>query len=163
MKNGKEILILAILLTVSVMFNLYQLFRPDTIQEKEVIVTKTDTVINIVKDYDTVYINKTKYKDVYKYDTLYKDSVVYLRDTVHNYQFREPDYSLSIDAMKLDNYKLDIHARDTVTVTNTVEKYVKRKKQWINVGLQAGYGYGFQSRQFEPYAGVGVQINLFSK
>ena len=106
---------------------MYLWMRPAKEIEKTVEIVKTDTIVDVVRDFDTVYIAKTKYKDVYKYDTLYKDSVVYLRDTVHNYQFIQPDYTLNIDAMKLVDYKLDIHARDTVTLTetHTVEKIIK--------------------------------------
>ena len=46
---------------------------------------------------------------------------------------------------------------NTITKTITVQKNHSR----FSVGLQAGYGYGFQYRGFEPYVGVGVNYALF--
>lgn len=124
-------------------------------------IVKKDTIVDVVRDFDTVRITKTKYKDVYKYDTLYKDSVVYLRDTVHNYQFVQPDYTLGIDAMKLVDYKLDIHARDTVTVTNTVTTIVKEKKRFpVQIGLYGGMGYDVTGKSFGTEVGIGIVVPL---
>lgn len=49
------------------------------------------------------------------------------------------------------------------TVTNTITKTItlQKRRSRFSVGLQAGYGYGFQYRGFEPYAGVGVSYSLF--
>lgn len=49
----------------------------------------------------------------------------------------------------------EITSRITETVT-----LQKRQSRW-SVGLQAGYGYGFLHRGFEPYVGVGVTYSLF--
>ena len=142
---------------------MYLWMRPAKEIEKTVEIVKTDTIVDVVRDFDTVYIAKTKYKDVYKYDTLYKDSVVYLRDTVHNYQFIQPDYTLNIDAMKLVDYKLDIHARDTVTLTetHTVEKIIKEKKRFpVQIGLYGGMGYDINGKTFGAEIGIGVVVPL---
>lgn len=45
----------------------------------------------------------------------------------------------------------------TITETRTLQ--VKKFRRW-NVGLIGGYGYGFQSRQVEPFVGLGVTISL---
>lgn len=45
----------------------------------------------------------------------------------------------------------------TTTVTKTIEKKLSR----VHLGLTGGYGYGFRSRQLEPFIGVGVTIDLF--
>jgi len=44
-----------------------------------------------------------------------------------------------------------------ITETITIQK---NRSRW-SVGLQAGYGYGFLHRGFEPYVGVGVTYSLF--
>lgn len=134
--------------------------KPEKEIEKTVEIVKKDTIVDVVRDFDTVYIAKTKYKDVYKYDTLYKDSVVYLRDTVHNYQFVQPDYTLGIDAMKLVDYKLDIHARDTVTITNTVTTIVKQKRKPLGFGIYGGLGYDPVNKTFSPQIGLGITFNF---
>jgi hypothetical protein len=124
--------------------------------EKTVEIVKKDTIVDVVRDFDTVYIAKTKYK----YDTLYKDSVIYLRDTVHNYQFIQPDYTLGIDAMKLVDYKLDIHARDTVTVTNTITTIVKEKRKPLGFGIFAGPSYDPINKSFGLSVGAGITFNF---
>lgn len=44
-----------------------------------------------------------------------------------------------------------------ITETRTIRESTSR---W-NVGIVAGYGYGFQSKTCEPFVGVGVTFNLF--
>lgn len=36
----------------------------------------------------------------------------------------------------------------------------KKFRRW-NVGLVGGYGYGFKSKEFEPFVGVGVTLSFF--
>ena len=125
-------------------------------------ITKTDTVVTIKKDYDTVFINKTKYRDIYHYDTIHHNQLVYIRDSVHNYQFREPDYTLGINAVRLDNYKLDIHAKDTITVEhyNTVETIVKQKRKPLGFGIFTGPSYDPINKTFGLSVGAGITFNF---
>lgn len=157
--------LLTILLTMSIMLNFYLYFlRPPMIKETMTEVIKRDTIINIKKDFDTVFVSKTKYKDIYHYDTIHHNNIVYVKDTIHNYAFKEKDYDLDINAVRLDNYKLDIHTKDTIKYTETVYNTIyKPKKNKIAIGVQGGYGYGFKSKQLEPYIGLGININLFEK
>lgn len=163
--------LMTILLTMSICLNFYLYFlREPLVKETKTEVVKKDTVVTFKKDFDTVYVSKTKYKNRYHYDTIHiKDTItnnekVYIHDTIHNYSFKEKDYDLDINAVKLDNYKLDIHTKDTIKYTETVyqTKY-KPKKNWITIGVNAGYGYGFKSKQLEPFIGLGINFNLFSK
>lgn len=147
------------------MLNLYLYFlRQPMIKETMTEVIKRDTIINIKKDFDTVFVSNTKYKDIYHYDTILNNNIVYVKDTIHNYAFKEKDYDLDINAVRLDNYKLDIHTKDTIKYTETVYQTIyKPKKNKIAIGVQGGYGYGFKSKQLEPYIGLGININLFEK
>ena len=147
------------------MLNFYLYFlRQPIIKETRTEVIKRDTIVNIIKDFDTVYVSKTKYKDIYHYDTIHHNDIVYVKDTVHNYAFKEKDYNLDINAVRLDNYKLDIHTKDTIKYTETVYQTIyKPKRNKITIGVQGGYGYGFRSKQLEPYIGLGININLFEK
>jgi len=140
--------------------NIFLWLKPEKEIEKTVEIVKTDTIVDVVRDFDTVYIAKTKYKDVYKYDTLYKDSVVYLRDTVHNYQFIQPEYTLGIDAMKLVDYKLDIHAKDTVTVEHWNTTIVKEKRKPLGFGIFAGPSYDPINKSFGLSVGAGITFNF---
>ena len=162
-------LLTIILLTISICLNFYFLIEP-LVKETKTEVVKKDTIVTFKKDFDTVYISQTKYNDIYHYDTIHiKDKItnvekVYISDSIKNYSFNEKDYDLSIDAVKLDNYKLDIHKKDTVRYTETVYQTIyKPKKNWITIGINAGYGYGFKSRQLEPFIGLGINFNLFNK
>lgn len=146
------------------------LLKTPTIKETKTEIVTKDTIINTIRDFDTVYVAKTKYNDIYHYDTLHhfdtitRQEKVYIHDTLHNYTFNENDYDLDINAVRLDNYKLDIHARDTITQTKTVYQTIyKPKRNKITIGVQGGYGYGFNSKQLEPYIGLGININLFEK
>lgn len=146
------------------------LLRTPIIKETKTEIIKRDTIVNIKKDFDTVFVKDTRYKDIYHYDTLHhfdtitRQEKVYIHDTLHNYTFNENDYDLDINAVRLDKYKLDIHARDTITQTKTVYQTIyKPKRNKITIGVQGGYGYGFNSKQLEPYIGLGININLFEK
>lgn len=46
----------------------------------------------------------------------------------------------------------------TITETRTVQ--AKSFRRW-NVGLIGGYGYGFKSKEFEPFVGVGLTLSIF--
>ena len=164
-------LLTIILLTISICLNFYLYFlREPLVKETKTEVVKKDTVVTFKKDFDTVYITQTKYNDIHHYDTIHiKDKItnvekVYISDSIKNYSFNEEDYDLDINAVKLDNYKLDIHKKDTVRYTETVYQTInKPKKNLLTIGINAGYGYGFKSRQLEPFIGIGINFNLFNK
>lgn len=164
-------LLTIVLLTISICLNFYLYFlREPLVKEVKTEVVKKDTVVTFKKDFDTVYISQTKYNNIYHYDTIHiKDKVtnvekVYISDSIKNYSFNEKDYDLNINAVKLDNYKLDIHKKDTIKYTETVYQTIyKPKKNLITIGINAGYGYGFKSKQLEPFIGLGINFNLFNK
>ena len=140
------------------------------VKEIKTEVVKKDTVLTFKKDFDTVFVCKTKYNNIHHYDTIHvKNKVtnvekVYIQDTIKNYSFNEKDYDLNINAVKLDNYKLDIHAKDTIKYTETVYQTInKPKKNLITIGVNAGYGFGFKTKQLEPFIGLGINFNLFNK
>jgi len=47
----------------------------------------------------------------------------------------------------------------TYSILETRTLQVKKFRRW-NVGLIGGYGYGFKSKNLEPFIGVGVTISL---
>lgn len=153
----KAIVTLSVLLVSSLFLNFYLLNRPT----KKIVttITERDTVITHRVDYDTVWLQNTVYKDRYHYDTLIVENTIYLKDTVNNYFFGEKDYDLSINAMKLENYKLDIHHRDTITLREI--QTVKTKERKFSIGVGVGYGYGLKSNSAEPFVGVSITYKLF--
>lgn len=58
-----------------------------------------------------------------------------------------------LDSITVCQREITTRVKETVTLQ-------KRQSRW-SVGLQAGYGYGFLHRGFEPYVGVGVAYRLF--
>ena len=46
----------------------------------------------------------------------------------------------------------------SIVETRTVP--TKQFRRW-NVGLIGGYGYGFKSKEFEPFVGVGITLSIF--
>ena len=143
-------------------------------------VIRTDTVITVTHDTmwkDTTIvekqlvpkiIEKTKIDTVFSNagDTIqlvtesktYEKSIVSDKDTA-DLKIYTTGINTSLDSLKM---KLRTH---TEIVTNTVEvtKYVERKKTvWdkISIGLQGGYGYAFKSKEFSPYVGIGLAVNL---
>lgn len=150
----------ALLLIMSLAANIALISRP---REREVVeITHRDTIVEFRHSTDTIYLKNTIYRDRYHYDTLIVENTVYLKDTLHDYTFKEKEYDLDIRAMKLDSYKLDVHMRDTVRITETNTVTVKENKQRpFTIGVGVGYGVGMQSRQFEPFVGVSINYRIF--
>lgn len=149
--NDKTIL-WAILLT-SLMLNVYLLTREEKTIEKEVVeyVEKKDTVVTIKKQYDTVFVSKTEYVPKIINDT------VYIRDISHEYRFNNSDYDLYVNAVKLNNYKLDIHAKDTITLYETIKQpiYITKEKKFQH-GISVGLGYGLINKKPDLFLGYSV-------
>lgn len=116
--------------------------------EKEVFITKVDTFFT--KDGNDTII-KTEAK-------LYQDTLCNQRDSIILKSY------ISGQNPKLDSLRADWRKSETI-ITNTVEitKYLEKKKTvWdrFHIGLQAGYGYGFTSKQLELYIGIGGSFDL---
>ena len=140
----------------------YEIIRTDTI-------TNTDTIINT----DTFTYFKEKpvpvYRTITKTDTLYTekgdtvlitenktyiDTICAKRDTAI-----VTSYITGINAHQ-DSLRVEMRTtKETITNTIEVTKYIKQNKRF-NVGVQTGVGYGFTSKQIEPYIGFGIQINI---
>ena len=161
-------LLTIILLTISICLNFYLYFlREPLVKEIKTEVVKKDTVLTFKKDFDTVYITQTKYNDIYHYDTIHvKDKItnvqkVYISDSIKNYTFNENEYDLNINAVKLDNYKLDIHARDTVRYVQTINTVTyKQRSNKPQIGVFGGLGYDIKGKTFGPQIGIGVVLPL---
>lgn len=148
----------AILLVLSLCFNFYFISKPTQIEEKVVkeYIEKRDTIVEYRYETDTIKIEQPVYQTKIINDT------VYLADIPNDYRITDSNYSLYINAVKLIKYKLDIHAKDTVTLYETkyIEKTVKNKKPLITHGIQVGIGYTITHKDFSPYVGYGLQINF---
>jgi len=60
-------------------------------------------------------------------------------------------YDPSLDSIKV--YKKTEYITERVTLSKPPNRFT--------IGLQGGYGYGFKSKQLEPYVGIGIGIRIF--
>lgn len=60
-------------------------------------------------------------------------------------------YEPFLDSIKV--YQKTEYITETVTINKPPNRF--------SIGLQGGYGYGFKSKQLEPYVGIGIGIRLF--
>lgn len=89
---------------------------------------------------DSMTIELPKTQKVYTDDSTY---TAYVSGYQHN-----------LDSIKVRSRVVT----NTITRTVTVEKPKYRK---FNIGVVGGYGYGFKSKQVEPFIGIGVTWSLF--
>lgn len=156
----KLIYILSIILIISLSFNVYQCNRKKDKEyvniEKEVIVEKTDTIIQTKLKTDTIYFNDIQYKTINVRDT------VWIEAKNREYKDSTEDYDITINAVKLNNYQLNIHKRDSITYTKEIIKnvYTKKKQNRFTHGISLGFGYGFINRKPDLFLGYSIQYNF---
>lgn len=155
----KLIYILSILLIISLSFNVYQCNRKRDKEyvnvEKEVTVEKTDTIIQTKLKTDTIYFNDIQYKTINVRDT------VWIEAKNREYKDSTEDYDITINAVKLNNYQLNIHKRDSITYTKEIIKNVyNKKKQHFNHGITLGVGYGVFNKRPDLFIGYSVMYSF---
>lgn len=145
---------------------------------KEVI--KTDTVFTTKTDTlwkDTTIVEKEIVPKIIvktKIDTLFKENGETVQLITESKRFdktilSDKDtadvqvYTSGINT-SLDSLKMRFKTHNKV-ITNTVEitKYINKKKTFFDrfhIGVQAGYGYGFNYKGLEPYVGIGASFDL---
>lgn len=129
------------------------LWRDTTITEKEfipkiIVKTKVDTVFT--KEGDTVQLI-TESKS-------FEKRLISDKDTADVKVFTT-GINTSLDSLKM---RLKTH-KEIITNTVEVTKYVEKKKTvWdrFHIGIQGGYGYGFNYKGLEPYVGLGASFDL---
>lgn len=167
-KTGKILILIAIIMMAISFFTIY-FSTPRNIDKIDtVITTRVDTFWN-----DTV-IEKTKYipkkVEVIKTDTILKDTILttelktYIDTLCSNNDSIILKNYISGTNSNLDSTSVDWRKHKEI-ITNTVEitKYIEKKKTFFDkfkVGVQVGYGYGFKSKELEPYAGIGVTFSF---
>jgi hypothetical protein len=143
----------------------------------EVVRVERDTVVvyDTIPDYHPVpkdsIVTKyvTRYLPVVKKDTIYSEnyaqnSVEIMHDTVavevpitskhygnDTYDAWVSGFEPSLDSIKV--YRETQYITETVTISKPPNRF--------SIGLQGGYGYGFKSKTWEPYVGVGIGIKIF--
>ena len=156
---NKTSFIISILLIISLSFNVHQCNKKRDKEyvniEKEVIVEKTDTIIQTKLKTDTIYFNDIQYKTINVRDT------VWIEAKNREYKDSTEDYDITINAVKLNNYQLNIHKRDTITNTKEIIKNVYNKKKYhFNHGISLGFGYGFINKKPDLFLGYSIQYSF---
>lgn len=129
-------------------------------------VVQYDTVRVIERDTLTMYERIEHIR--HHYDTIVVNDTVYVRDEPQRYADSTADYRLSINAVKLYDYTLDIYRADTFTqyIPKVPSEPTKRGSfgQSLVLGLQVGYGLvvspATMQARFEPYIGIGLTYGL---
>lgn len=168
--KGKDILILVLLLIALALG--FILGRGGTGGErvkervKTEVVTKYDTIKDVAPEpvHDTIVkwqearVPKEHLRDLTKM-TKGSDSVdVTLPITQRMY--RDSNYTAWVSGYqpRLDS----IHTYNKmVYTTRTIERTITKPPRKWGIGINAGYGYGINSKLFEPYIGVGVTYVIF--
>ena len=155
----KLIYILSIILIISLALNVYQCNRKKDVAEieKEVIVEKCDTIIQTKLKTDTIYFNDIQYKTINVKDT------VWIEAKNREYKDSTEDYDITINAVKLNNYQLNIHKRDSIQYENKIikETIVKKEKQNpFGISLFLGPGYDLYNKQMGVSVGIGLTFRI---
>jgi len=72
--------------------------------------------------------------------------VMQMHYKTEDYQAWVSGYKPSLDSIEV--YKKTEYITERITVSKPPNRFT--------IGLQAGYGYGFKSKQLEPYVGLGI-------
>ena len=158
----KLIYILSILLIISLSLNIHYYNKgrsSDYKLEKEyVTVQKRDTIVEYKYKTDTIYNTKTNTE--YKYLTI--NDTAYIENKPEIYKDSTDNYDITIQSVKMDWYKLNIHHRDTITYTKEIIKnvYNKPKKQHFNHGITLGVGYGVWNQKPDLFIGYSVMYSF---
>ena len=155
--KSKTITVLSLLLLISICLNIYQCREAsETVKSTTKIEYRTRTVRSPVA---------TSTKGVGQIPVAVKivshtgkDTIC---DTVYlprkQTEYRDSDYTAYVSGYEAKMDSISVRTK-IITNTNTV---VKTKYRRINIGITGGYGYGLNSKTFEPFIGVGVTYNLF--
>ena len=129
------------------------LWKDTTIVEKEIVPKYI-----IKKNVDTVYTNEGDTLNLITESKRFDKRLISNKDTA-DVQIYTSGIETSLDSLKM---RLKTHT-DVITNTVEVKKYIQKKKTFWNrfhIGVQAGYGYGFNYNGLEPYVGIGASFDL---
>lgn len=170
-KMKKSDVIITILLVLSLIiigFLGYMCGR--TTVPTEVIKTDTTTIHDTLWKDTTIYEKQLVPKKIVeiKRDTITKDTVLVTESKEYEKSLISGkdtcDLKLYVSGIEPSLDSLEMRLK-THTEVNTVEitKYVQKEKTFkdrFHLGLQLGYGLGLQSKDFQPYVGLGVSFDL---
>ena len=157
----KLIYILSILLIISLSLNIHYYNKGRSsgcnLEKEYITVQKRDTIVEYKYRTDTIYNTKTNTE--YKYIT--RNDTAYIENKPEIYKDSTDNYDITIQSVKMDWYKLNIHHRDTITYTNEIIKNVyNKKKQHFNHGITLGVGYGVWNQKPDLFIGYSIMYSF---
>ena len=129
------------------------LWKDTTIVEKEIVPKYI-----VKKNVDTVYTKEGDTLNLITEAKRFDKRLISNKDTA-DLQIYTSGIETSLDSLKM---RLKTH-KEIITNTVEVTKYIQKKKTFWNrfhIGVQAGYGYGFNYKGLEPYVGIGASFDL---
>lgn len=135
---------------------------------KESIVRDTVTVTDTIARYYPKPVEVEKVRTEYRWltrvttDTVTRWSVqhdsVLVEVPITSKHYHAPEYDAYVSGYLPSLDSINVYQRtEYITERVTVSKPPNR----FTIGLQGGYGYGFRSKQWEPYVGIGIGIKIF--
>lgn len=155
----KLIYILSILLIISLSLNIYYYNKGCSsgykLEKEYITVQKRDTIVEYKYRTDTIYFNDIQYKTINVRDT------VWIEAKDREYKDSTENYDITINAVKLNNYQLNIHLKDSIQYdTKIIRETVYKKHSPFSISLFAGPSYDFINNKFGVSVGVGVSFRL---
>lgn len=157
----KLLYILSILLIISLSLNIYYYNKGCSsgynLEKEYITVQKRDTIVEYKYHTDTIYNTKTNTE--YKYLTI--NDTVYIENKPEIYKDSTDNYDITIQSVKMDWYKLNIHLKDSIQYdTKIIRETVYKKHSPFSISLFAGPSYDFINNKFGVSVGVGVSFRL---
>ena len=127
-------------------------------------VTRIDTVFQYFPKPIEVERIRTEYKWLTKVTTDTVTDYTVLHDSVlvevpiESRHYNSPEYDAWVSGYQPSLDSIKVYQKENYITERVV---ISKPPNRFTLGLQGGYGYGFRSKQWEPYVGIGVGIRIF--
>lgn len=168
-KNNNWILLVISLILAFLSLYLYLDWKSIRNSNKNI----TETVYEV--KYDTLLVTDTfiidrpipRKVEIVRFDTIRKDTILPYYNNVYRDTVCQGENSAVVEVFtsglehRIDSISALLRRQELtreVTITKTIKEHPR-----ITFGLQVGYGIGVNTREFEPFVGVGITYNLWKR
>ena len=127
-------------------------------------VTRIDTVFQYFPKPVEVERIRTEYKWLTRVNTDTVTDYTVLHDSVlvevpiESKHYNAPEYDAWVSGYLPSLDSIRVYQKENYITERVV---VRKPPNRFTIGLQGGYGYGFKSKQWEPYVGIGIGIRIY--
>jgi hypothetical protein len=127
-------------------------------------VTRIDTVFQYFPQPVEVEKVRTEYRWLTRVTTDTVTDYTVLHDSVlaevpiESRHYNAPEYDAWVSGYQPSLDSIKVYQKENYITERVV---VSKPPNRFTLGLQGGYGYGFRSKQWEPYVGIGLGIRIF--